>query len=204
MLTLGSVILYYFSQATIKDETTPVSELKQLHDPHLPSSSKKDKERLHAHPIALIHKNRSDKEKYPFHEPSGWTGWTDTYDEYMGSLDESEKRAQYGNDYMDVDFEDNAHMQHMKDIKTLLKKEPKLKENIKKTLVKELVKANIKPEQYNELKQEIDTMEVMPEAKRRESNKQPQKPRAKRDTKKQNTQVDIVNETLLAKPKRQR
>ena len=120
----------------------------------------------------------------------------------MGSLDESEKRAQYGNDYMDVDFEDNAHMQHMKDIKTLLKKEPKLKENIKKTLVKELVKANIKPEQYNELKQEIDTMEVMPEAKRRESNKQ--KPRAKRDTKKQNTQVDIVNETLLAKPKRQR
>ena len=65
---LGSVIPYYFSPATVKDETTSVSELKQLHDPHQPSSSKKDKERLHAHPIALIHKNRSDKEKYPFHE----------------------------------------------------------------------------------------------------------------------------------------
>ena len=46
---------------------------------------------------------------------------------------------------------DELMIEHMKNIKSRLEKEPALKEDIKKIIVDQLVKAKIKPEQYKEL-----------------------------------------------------
>ena len=57
-------------------------------------------------------------------------------------------------EFMDMDNEiiNEEHKSHMDNIKSLLEKEPKLKDDIKKIIVDQLVKAKIHPEQYNKLK----------------------------------------------------
>ena len=71
-------------------------------------------------------------------------------------------------DLMDLDIEEigiqPAHKEHIENIKKLLEKEPKLKEEVKKIIVDQLVKAKIKPDQYKELSQEIENLKIATEA----------------------------------------
>jgi hypothetical protein len=71
-------------------------------------------------------------------------------------------------DLMDLDIEEigihPAHKEHIENIKKLLEKEPKLKEEVKKIIVDQLVKAKIKPDQYKELNQEIENLKIATEA----------------------------------------
>ena len=68
---------------------------------------------------------------------------------------------------MDIDEIKQAieptQMEHINKISELLKREPKLKNEIKNIIVNQFVKAKIKPEQYEAIKQNIDALEV-PEA----------------------------------------
>ena len=58
---------------------------------------------------------------------------------------------------MDLDQKQNeTNKSHEEQIKALLKKEPKIKDEIKKIIVDQLVKAKIKTEQYSELSAETD------------------------------------------------
>ncbi len=69
-----------------------------------------------------------------------------TIDRYMKNLDITEEN-------------EPAYITHMKSIVKLVKKHPDVKSDINKTLLEMFTKAKIKPEQYDVLKQEIDTRE---------------------------------------------
>jgi hypothetical protein len=110
------------------------------------------------------------------------TGYTDQLeDEYLRREREKEQEE------LDKELREK-HMGHINNIKNLLEKEPKLKDDIKKIIVDQLVKAKIKPEQYNELKQQIESLEV-PQAIRA---KRTSKPRAKKSQQYQQTDIPMI------------
>ena len=101
---------------------------------------------------------------------------------------------------MNVDQEPmiEEHKKHIEDIKNILDKEPKLKEDIKKIIVDQMVKAKIRPDQYQELSAKINSLEEIPKAVRTRSSK----PRAIKE--KQNMQADvpvIIEKTKTRKPR---
>ena len=98
-------------------------------------------------------------------------------------------------DQMNLDNEPptEEHKTHMDTIKNLIEKEPKMKQEIKKIIIDQLVKAKIHPDQYKELSQKLDSLEE-PQAIRKKA--QP-KPRAKKA--KQNKESDIP--TIMAEDK---
>ena len=100
---------------------------------------------------------------------------------------------------MDVDEMKQAieptQMEHINKISELLKKEPKLKNEIKNIIVDQFVKAKIKPEQYEAIKQNIDALEV-PEASHKAVKA---KPRGKQS--KLNKPVDEVIEQIIVENK---
>ena len=67
----------------------------------------------------------------------------------------------------------------MDNIKSLLEKEPKLKDDIKKIIVDQLVKAKMHPDQYEDIKNKIESLET-PETIRKPRAKP--KPRAKKES----------------------
>ena len=100
---------------------------------------------------------------------------------------------------MDVDEMKQAieptQMEHINKISELLKREPKLKNEIKNIIVNQFVKAKIKPEQYEAIKQNIDALEV-PEASHKAVKA---KPRGKQS--KLNKPVDEVIEQIIVENK---
>jgi hypothetical protein len=96
------------------------------------------------------------------------TGWTDEPSDDM-SLDQ-----EHGLEELNEE-----HKKHIENIKQLLEKEPKLRDEIKKVIVDQLVKAKIKPDQYQELNEEIQKYQT-PEATRAPRAKRAPKPRAKK------------------------
>ena len=102
-------------------------------------------------------------------------------------------------DLMNVDEGLNEEQEkHIENIKNLLDREPKLKEDVKSIIVDQLVNSKINKEHYNKLNQKIESLEV-PKAKRGKrvtkeeaqiiANKEP-KPRVRRP--KKNNQADTL------------
>jgi len=112
---------------------------------------------------------------------------------------EPEAEEEKIDDLMNVDEGLNEEQEkHIENIKNLLDREPKLKEDVKSIIVDQLVNSKINKEHYNKLNQKIESLEV-PKAKRGKrvtkeeaqiiANKEP-KPRVRRP--KKNNQADTL------------
>ena len=100
---------------------------------------------------------------------------------------------------MDVDEMKHAieptQMEHINKISELLKREPKLKNEIKNIIVNQFVKAKIKPEQYEAIKQNIDALEV-PEATHKAKKAKPRGKKSKLDNNVNKVIEEIVKESI--------
>ena len=107
-----------------------------------------------------------------------------TIDRYMKNLDITEEN-------------EPVHITHMKNIVKLMNKHPDVKSEINKTLLEMYTKAKIKPEQYEILRQHIDTKE-QPQTIR--VKKEP-KPRAKKSAQTDKAIIPMEIETISKLPK---
>ena len=110
-----------------------------------------------------------------------------TLDKYMKNLDVNEENEE----------NEPPQVTHMKNILKLLKKHPEVKSDINKTLLEMFTKAKIKPEQYEILKQHIDTKE-QPQTIRI---KKAPKPRAKKSAQTDKALIPMDIETSSKLPK---
>ena len=93
------------------------------------------------------------------------------------------------------DYIHPTQMEHINKISELLKREPKLKNEIKNIIVNQFVKAKIKPEQYEAIKQNIDALEV-PEATHKAKKAKPRGKKSKLDNNVNKVIEEIVKQSV--------